>query len=1452
MKELLRHISFGIVIMLLGFGQGQVLALPVIHTINPNSTTIARYDKLELSVSLSAIFSNPFDYGQLSLQGVFVSPGGQQYFMDGFYYQNYEVSQPNVLVPIGSPGWRIRFAPNQTGLWTYYIKVSDASGTTTSANMQFTCVASEHKGFVKRSGAKMVYDNGETFHGLGTNLAFQWWWDGWAAYEDWINALAENGGDFTKLTMAPWIFEIEWTGTGLGNYTQRMDRAWVLDWVMDQLAEKNIYTTLNPMIHDELRTNSWTGWEVNPYNDDNGGPCPNPQDFFTNPTAIQYYKRKLRYINARWGWSPQVAAWEHLSEADNTGLYNDYYNQTLSWLTTMNTYMSSLDVYQRPLSAGYAIPQHDPYYWNDYNTGISQAHVYDFIPDLEMAIYNMSNDYITTWNKPFYVGEFSLGHNIDEILALDPQGIAFHNSAWASMFSGSAASAMSWYWDNYLYPNNLFDYLEPISDFMQLIDADFGQLQPAVPLSTSIANDNISVFPGYNNENGKAPENYFHYEPSGFMYPTDLYLGRYLYGSFFNGRKNPPTFKVNYTRNGEFKVHTKDVYFSKLKVKIDGNTVYEQSVGSNNTYTIFVPAGIHEIRVENSGTGILRVGEYEFGNYAPMLRTFVLKNEDYAAGWMQNRRYNWSYINQFGTPQPVSQGIIKPGFDKKGVYDLYWYNGQAELDSVQRVFNTANALQINAPPILWDGAFEVKYISPISMDFTATPLNGLSPLTVQFTNQSVNNGATIDSWHWDFGDGQSSALQHPQHIYQSPGIYTVSLEIVSGAYTNTLEKENYISVAQALVAEFSADTTKAFPNGSIHFNDLSLGEPTNWLWTFGDNTLSFASNPNHIYENPGNYTVSLFIQKGTQNAIKTKTNYIEILTPLQADFTADKSLAVIDDTIFFTDNSLGNPTSWNWDFGNGATSSEQNPGVSYSQFGSFTVSLTVSTPYQTNSISIPSYIEILEPLDAEFVANTPWAWMGLEVEFYDFSTGQPDTWLWDFGDGGHSNQQNPTYTYPQSGTYSVSLQIADVLQVDSETKEAFITVRDSLDAEFTVDTTIAIRGKLLHFTDLSKGDPLAWNWSFGDGFASNLQNPSHKYTFADDFTVALTVSRNDSTNAEIKENYIKVVPPILANFKADTLIARPGEAIHLTDLSNGNANHWVWDFGNFVNSPLQNPVVSYQSPGIYTITLIAYNQYTADTVTKQNYITIIPPLVANFTVNPFEAKMGQSVHFYDLSTGNPNQWEWWPGNGDTLYTKNPFTTYNEPGLYDVSLIAKNNFLSDTLTIQNFLYVLPPFYNQDILLKKGWNGISSYLRPVFPNMDALMDPIADVLFYAANEEGIYSPPLDINTLQSWNTNYGLLIYVDDDAMLHLEGYQENRTDIVLEQGWSLLPVFTRCEMTCTEFAGLLEGKLNILKEVGGYRLFWPNMGISTLDSIQPGKMYHINLHQPAILQFPECE
>lgn len=1425
---------------------------PEINSVTLNSDTIAKFTRLELSVTLSATFNNPYDYNQVRLKGYFTSPSGQLIVRDGFYMQDYLLLQSGILITSGPPGWRIRFSPDEAGTWTFHVRIWDATGLQNSSDMQFFCTPSERKGFVTRNGNRLVFSNGETFHGLGTNLAFQTWANGFTAYEGWIDALAENGGDFTKLTIAPWIFDFEWKQTGVGQYTERQTRAWALDWVMDMLMDKGIYCQLNTMIHDVLRPGA-SDWGDNPYNLDNGGPCHEPQNFFVNVKAMELYKRKLRYINARWGFSPQIVAWEVLSEADNTGLYDDFYSQTLSWSNIMTEYINDIDIYNRPVSNGYAIPQHDPGYWDNAETGFTQQHIYDFIPDLEMKIYNFSRNYMDRWNKPYVTGEFALGHDPAEINALDPQGIAFHNVVWASMFSGSFGSAMSWWWDNYLYPNGLFDHLKAVSDFYNEMDEDISELSPTVLFCTSDDFDMIQVDPDFTNDNEKAPENYFTFDPSGLLLPTELYLGEYLYGSFYNSRRNPPTFKVNYPEDGHFKVKVGDLaVFAKLRIRLDGNTVFNQNVSPNSLHSFFIPAGEHEIKVDNSSTGIMKINEYEFHEYAPTLRTFAWENETYAAGWMQNRRYNWDYINQNGTPDPVSNGKIYLDFENNGTYEIRWYNRDIYLDSVQTVVFTGEKMIVDAPDILWDGAFEVKFLAPLEVAFYADPIAGDVPLTVQFTDASQGFGGGIDDWSWDFGDGQTSNQPNPQHTYNSEGNYTVSLTISSGDYSLSLTKENFITAIQPLVAEFISDTTVAVPGEAIHFTDLSLGDPASWLWAFGDNALSFARNPSHTYQQAGSYTVALYVQNPSGNDIESKANYIRVITPVAADFTVGTTLSTVNGEIQFTDLSTGNPDSWFWEFGDSTTSTMQNPLKAYETPGTYTVKLKAWNEYFQDSILIENLITILEPLTADFDADIINPWQGEQIQFTDISGGLPDQWSWDFGDGIINSVQNPVHAYSNSGFYSVTLDIADTLQTGSVTRENFIRVRDTLDADFMVDTTVITIDERAYFTDQSKGNPTSWFWIFGDGFGSALQNPSHKFKFTGDFNITLKISRGDSTNMETRPNVVKVIPNVVAGFTVDTVYAVPGEIIHFSEQSTGNPTLWIWDFGDGTNGFGQNTQTSYQNPGNYTVSLVASNAYISDTVVKENLITILEPVTANFSLSPFEARIGQEVHFNDLSTGSPDRWEWWPGNGDTLHEQNPEVVYQEPGTYEITLIAANDFLSDTLTMQDYLYVLPPPNSQSIPLKTGWSGISTWVRPVYSDISNLFEQVSGQVFFAFNTQGIYSPALNINTIGNWNTNEGLIIYMNDQASVEIQGYEANNGGLDLSAGWSMMPVFNRCNQSPEKYQLMLGDKLKLIREIGGYRLFWPSMGINTLDSISPGRMYEIYLNEPAQLTFPACD
>lgn len=1452
MFKISKHIILQFVILLLLLpATGQ--ANPEIHTITPNADSIAQYTKLELKVTLSATFSNPYDYTQVRLKGYFTSPSGTQIIMDGFYMQDYAMTAPDVLTPSGPPEWRIRFSPDESGTWTYFVRIWDETGFEHSESLQFTCIPSDRKGFVSLVDEHLTHRNGETFLGLGTNMAWQDWSSGFTKYEAWLDALDDNGGNFVKLTLAPWGFEFEWQETGPGQYDERQNRAWTLDWVMDLLMEREIYCQLNPMIHDELRNDYASNWYSNPYNTVNGGPCTDPQDFLVNPSAITLYKNKLRYINARWGYSPQVVLWEQLSEADNTGIYDNFYSQTLSWLNIMTEYMNNLDKYNRLCSSAYAIPQHDPNYWDNAETGFTQLHIYDFIADLEMKIYNFSKDQIDGYDKPFVVGEFAMGHDPSVIKDYDPDGISFHNTVWSSMFSGSFATAMSWWWDNYLYPNGLFDHLKAVSDFFMEIDEEISRLEPAVLLTTSDDYDMIEIDPDYNNDGDKAPENYFHFGPSGLLYPTELYLGEYLYGSFYNSRRNPPTFQVNFTKDGYFKVNVGDLaVFAKLRVRLDGITVFDQTVSPNSLHAIFIPEGEHEIRVDNSATGIIKVDEYEFHDYAPNLRAFAYESEDYIAGWLQNRRYNWEYLSEQGIPNAVSNGKIYPDFDNQGTYMFSWYNQDAVLDSTQTIVFSGDDMVVDAPNIVWDGAFEGRFLGPFEVAFSSSVTDGDLPLAVQFTDESTVYDAEVDAWNWDFGDGNTSTAQNPEHIYTAEGVYTVTLEIVSGNYAVSLVKENLIEVVQPLVADFVADTTLIVPGTPIQFTDLSLGNPDIWLWSFGDNTLSFSQNPVHTFDNPGIFTVSLFVENENRSDTETKENYIEVLQPVQAGFSSDISITTVGGEIFFSDLSTGEPDYWLWDFGDGTTSEEQHPSKSYQQPGVFSVKLILGNNYFEDSLLATDFITVLQPLTADFDAEPRLAWQGQDIQFQDISQGNPESWHWDFGNGITSEEQNPLHSFDDAGLYAVKLMISDTLQADSIFRENFIHIRDTLDADFVVDTPVITITEKAYFSDISKGDPHAWFWLFGDGFSSQQQNPSHRFKYTGDFTITMQASRNDTTDTEVKTNCVKVIPELVANFTTDTLVAVPGESIYFIDMSTGNPDTWIWDFGDSTVGLGQNTTTSYANPGNYTVKLIASNTYLSDTLVQENLISIIEPVVASFTANPLETIIGEEVQFTDLSSGFPTQWEWWLDNGDAVFSQNPAATYYTPGFYDITLIAGNTYFSDTLTVEDFLHVQPPYYNQQISIRRGWSGISTYVDPVFDDVTTVFGPVEETLFYAFNEQGIYSPVLDINTIGNWDADRGMVVYLSEPDTLLIEGYQVVGNTLVLHAGWSFFPVPIACPHTPDILETQLGNNFKVLKEIGSNKVYWPDMGIFTLETLRPGEMYLIYMENEQQFIFPACD
>ncbi|HPN46067.1 MAG TPA: PKD domain-containing protein, partial [bacterium] len=420
-------------------------------------------------------------------------------------------------------------------------------------------------------------------------------------------------------------------------------------------------------------------------------------------------------------------------------------------------------------------------------------------------------------------------------------------------------------------------------------------------------------------------------------------------------------------------------------------------------------------------------------------------------------------------------------------------------------------------------------LPPIAV-FDYTPKQGVHPLSVQFTNQSSGE---IDSLRWDFGDGQSSVESNPLHVYTTVDTFTVSLTVFGPGGMDSDSAQVQVTELPP-VAAFAADTTAGVVPLTITFADSSTGVITSWLWDFGDGQTSDQQNPVHVYTIADTLTVSLTVTGPGGADTETKTDFIIAYAPPVAAFTYEE-VAEPPLTLNFHDNSTGIITSWQWDFGDGDFSTEQNPSHTFVKTDTFTVILLVQGPGGSSSKSQNIIVTGGQPI-AEFEADSTTGVRPFSAQFYDRSSGIISSRAWDFGDGGTSNEQHPVHVYTTADTFTVTLTVTGPGGSDAMTKIDYIIVKEAPPVSaFAANFTSGIRPLTVAFADSSKGVITSRVWDFGDGVQSSDTNPIHTYTTADTFSVTLTVTGPGGSDTEIKTGYIIVreQPPVAA-FAADS------------------------------------------------------------------------------------------------------------------------------------------------------------------------------------------------------------------------------------------------------------------------------------------------------------------------------
>ena len=445
-----------------------------------NGYRIEQYDKFEMILNLDADFDNPYDPDDIRIDATFTSPSGQTQIVAGFYYRDFEFSLTEEAQSLGwleSFSWRVRFTPTELGEWQVFVTATTPSDEMMTDTQTFIAVESDHQGFVRVSSDNpryLAFDDGTHYFPIGLNMA----WYGerrMLDYRDWLDALEAVGGNYIRVWLIHYGFGFEWLDTGLGTYGGRQDKMFELDVLVESLVERDMYMMLTFLTHTAYSLEVDSQWGSNPYNVANVGMLETPADFATHPEAIRLWKMQLRYIVARWGYSPNIMAWEWWNEVNWTELANT--DLLVPWMEDSAEYLRELDPNKHLIShSGSTIV--DSSVWNLPSIDFTQDHIY-YVNDWVMELSGVVRGWRLLYQKPFLLAEYGYVDPPE----FDPAGIRLHNGLWTAPMSGAMGTGMFWWWDIYIHLEDHYQHFAGVAKFFEdenLIDLNLDMSSASV------------------------------------------------------------------------------------------------------------------------------------------------------------------------------------------------------------------------------------------------------------------------------------------------------------------------------------------------------------------------------------------------------------------------------------------------------------------------------------------------------------------------------------------------------------------------------------------------------------------------------------------------------------------------------------------------------------------------------------------------------------------------------------------------------------------------------------------------------------------------------------------------------------------------------------------------------------------------------------------------------------
>ena len=589
------------------------------------------WQRLEFLVTNVPAATNPFDPDVIRVDAAFTLPSGPVLTVPGFWYQGYQRGISGgyeYLNAVGAPQWRVRFTPPETGSYSVALTIRTNGrvyGSTVVTNFTVpTGIAAAGSGYARVAASRQYFEtgDGQALRLVGENVG----WPGGRGtydYDDWFGAMNAAGENYARLWMCPWAFGIETDSNSLTQY--RLDRAWQLDYVLQLAEQRGIYVLLCLEYHGMFGVvpDMWGGdnlWPVNPYNVADGGPCINQDAFFTNSVAWTIYQKRLRYLVARYGYSPSLFAWQFFNEIDNEYAYL-VPGDVAAWHEVMGAWMHTNDPFHHLVTTSLTGSSDRPEIWT--------------VPDLDYACYHsygepgpasrldsVAQSFLQRYGKPVIIDEFGMdasGWNRTN----DPYLRGFRQGLWGGALGGSAGTGMSWWWEN-IQSENLYPLYVGLGNVLKRTGWGRGTwtnisfvsngLPPPTVGDAVPGGQPFAAFLTMSPVWGALSAGRLAIPDSGAAGYSALMLDSFVHGIWHSDLKTPFQLNAWFTNNARLVMHLNSVSDgSILVVQSDGIELFRTNIPNldgtysvDNEYNIDLPvplpSGKHTITITNAGT----------------------------------------------------------------------------------------------------------------------------------------------------------------------------------------------------------------------------------------------------------------------------------------------------------------------------------------------------------------------------------------------------------------------------------------------------------------------------------------------------------------------------------------------------------------------------------------------------------------------------------------------------------------------------------------------------------------------------------------------------------------------------------------------------------------------------------------------------------------------------------